>query len=228
MVTLLLVALSALLGIVSHWGYFVWGEHVLDAPAIFLAALLVPQILTSVFWFASRSFPHAITLATALCLPYVGALFSSIAIYRAFFHTLNRFPGPFAARLSKLWHFYKISAALDNYKYLDKLHVQYGEVVRTGKGLLGELQSANNTAYLSPELGPNEVSIADPAGVEIVHGSRSRCSKAAWYDATSKPYTTILQMRDRAMHDRRRRGGWDKAFGMKCEVLCFHPAGPAG
>ena len=31
-------------------------------------------------------------------------------------------------------------------------------------------------------LGPNEISIVDPDAVEVILGSRSKCTKGAWYD----------------------------------------------
>jgi tryprostatin B 6-hydroxylase len=65
--------------------------------------------------------------------------------------------------------------------------------------------------------GPSSVSICDPQALEAVHGARSRCRKSAMYDI-SLPFTTLQQMRDRPLHDKRRRtGGWDEAFSAKGE-----------
>ena len=114
-------------------------------------------------------------------------------IYRVFFHPLNDFPGPFPAKVSKLWYVTQVAPKVDHFKQLDKMHQQYGEFVRTG---------------------PNEISISDPRAVEIVHGPKSRCYKAEWY-SIGLPLTTLHQMRDRSMHDKRRKGGWDKAFNIK-------------
>ena len=52
-------------------------------------------------------------------------------VYRAFFHRLGVYPGPFFARLSKFWHVSNLGK-FDNYKLLDKLHAEYGPYVRTG------------------------------------------------------------------------------------------------
>lgn len=62
--------------------------------------------------------------------------------------------------------------------------------------------------------GPNEISIADPDIVEIVHGGRSQCTKSIWYNI-GFPMMTLHQMRDKKMHERRRRAGWDQAFNVQ-------------
>ncbi|KAJ3544539.1 hypothetical protein NM208_g2999 [Fusarium decemcellulare] len=57
-------------------------------------------------------------------------LVSSILIYRAFFHRLHRFPGPFLAKLSR---FYAMKNAAENLKANEKiqgLHEKYGDFVR--------------------------------------------------------------------------------------------------
>lgn len=59
-------------------------------------------------------------------------LTTSILIYRAFFHRLRKFPGPFAARLTKLWSVYNSSKNLQYHFVLDDVHKKYGDVVRTG------------------------------------------------------------------------------------------------
>lgn len=63
----------------------------------------------------------------------VAGTFSSILVYRVGFHRLNRFPGPFAARLS---NFYITRLSTKNsqlFKEIQELHRIYGDVVRVGK-----------------------------------------------------------------------------------------------
>lgn len=57
----------------------------------------------------------------------------SLGVYRAFFHRLNGYPGPFAARLSKAYAF---SLQWKNFQYFPEqidLRQKYGDYVRTGK-----------------------------------------------------------------------------------------------
>lgn len=59
-------------------------------------------------------------------------LFGSIAIYRLYFHRLHRFPGPWGAKLSRLW---ALRVAVKNVRFgfeVEKLHKQYGDFVRIG------------------------------------------------------------------------------------------------
>jgi hypothetical protein len=112
-------------------------------------------------------------------------------IYRAFFHRLGSFPGPPLAKLSKFWHVAQLGK-LDNYKRLDRWHIQYGDFVR---------------------IGPSELSIVHPDAVEAIMGARSTCTKGPWYDG-GNPLVSMHQCRDRALHDKRRRV-WDRGFSIK-------------
>ncbi|KIN08910.1 hypothetical protein OIDMADRAFT_153522 [Oidiodendron maius Zn] len=60
------------------------------------------------------------------------SLWANTLIYRAFFHPLNRFPGPYGAKLSKLWVLNKVvQSDLKLYQVADKLQKTYGDYVRT-------------------------------------------------------------------------------------------------
>ena len=127
------------------------------------------------------------------CTSFVTGLFLSMLIYRVFFHPLKDYPGPFMAKITQWHHVFSIINKNDNYMRLHKLHQQYGEYVRVG---------------------PNLLSIADPDIVEITHETKSRFKKSTWYDV-GQPLTTLHQMRDQQLHDKRRKGWWEKAFVMK-------------
>ena len=73
--------------------------------------------------------------------------------------------------------------------------------------------------------GPNEVSVSDPDVVELVHGPKSRCTKAAWYDM-DYPKSSLVQMRDKSLHEKRRRDTWDKAFSAKGKPPSFSEIDP--
>jgi len=61
---------------------------------------------------------------------YLVALTTSILVYRITFHPLRHFPGPLAAKISKLSHVLRLLRTSDNYVQADKLHKHYGEIVR--------------------------------------------------------------------------------------------------
>lgn len=125
--------LAGALGITSHLGYFITGEHHLRAPRLLALYLL---IFFTIFlgYFVGYDFDmrHAGAASTMVITTYVLCLFSSIAIYRLLFHRVRKFPGPTFAKVSKLWHASKVLNS-DQHLLLDRLHKQYGDFVRTGQ-----------------------------------------------------------------------------------------------
>ena len=178
----------AVLGVASHLGFFIRGDLQLLAPKLFVAAITAPVVSTA---YLVRTYDTSILTATALTtlfyLSYLVPLGLSAAIYRGFFHPLTKFPGPAAARFTALHHV-KSSPEQTHFRHLDKLHAQYGEYVR---------------------ISPKVLSVANPDIVEMVHGYRSNFTKNEWY-LIGQPMTSLHQMTDVPLHDRRRKHGWDK------------------
>lgn len=77
-------------------------------------------------------------LATALLKLSIGAavfsstLSASVLIYRGFFHSLRRFPGPFAARYTSFWAVWKSGVNCRFHEHLTELHRKHGDFVRIG------------------------------------------------------------------------------------------------
>jgi tryprostatin B 6-hydroxylase len=120
-------------------GLFTWalywnrGEHHLWTVQYVQLAFLFPilgAIGGSILLGISRT--EALRLCLAAEGAYVTAVWANMLVYRAFFHRLHRFPGPFTWKLSKLVQAYR-NRNFENYKIVDELHKQYGEYVRTGK-----------------------------------------------------------------------------------------------
>ncbi|KAI1123217.1 cytochrome P450 [Nemania abortiva] len=191
----LVASLSAIAGVVSHLSYFIHGEHMLTAyKLVILAFLGQPAALLLLTTVAGWPFSYAAQLTSVSYGAYMTALFTSILVYRAFFHPLRHFPGPKLAGLSQFYHFFHIRAKVDNYRHLDRLHRKYGEYVRVG---------------------PNLLSISDPDMIEVIFHPQSNFAKAEWYDIAN-PLLNLVQLRNKAEHgDRRRRHGWDLAFTTK-------------
>ena len=120
------------IGILSHLGYFIRGEHHLEAQLLMRLSIILPLIFTIVqFRIGRLELQQAAWNSFLIVTTYCTALFTSMIIYRAFFHRLRDFPGPRMAKITKLWHVSKISN-FDNYRQVDRLHAQYGDFVRTG------------------------------------------------------------------------------------------------
>ncbi|KAK5997675.1 Cytochrome P450 monooxygenase orf5 [Cladobotryum mycophilum] len=119
-------------------------------------------------------------------------LYSSMLVYRAFFHRLGRYPGPFLARLSNFYITAKSIKKLHLFEEVQKLHAQYGDIVR---------------------LGPTELSIASPEAVKAIYGSGAPTTKGPWYSLL-EPRTPLFMARDKQEHARRRKV-WDQGFSTK-------------
>ena len=146
--TKLVIATGA--GILVHHTVFKKGEWHVQAPYLVGAYLACIPSLIAVEELSlgnsnvSRSFINA----AAIVLFFTCALFSSIAIYRIFFHRLRQFPGPRIAAVTKLWHAYH---CLDgkNYLFLQDLHRRYGDFVRTGINLILSFIDYQRTTHLT-------------------------------------------------------------------------------
>lgn len=192
---------AAILGVASHLIYFIRNEHHLQAGRLVRVYSLAVCVLCLVVSEMNGEVPRkAAFLSAALGLSYFLGMFTSMVTYRIFFHRLNRFPGPFGAKVSKLWHAWHV---LDSKQYLllDKLHKTYGDFVRTGKHSIKAILQGSLTWVF---LGPNEICVFRPEALKSIHGYGSSCTKSAWYD-NLKPYQAMNTTRSKQEHDKRRR-----------------------
>lgn len=187
----MLVAASVA-GVTSHLAFFMVGEHHMHGPRYLLAAIVAFAISTVV---QSRLFQFSSQVAAlrtlALAAAYFSGLYSSLCIFRVFFHPLNKFPGPLGSRVSSAWFATHLTGR-DAYRQLLKLHQKHGNVIRYGS---------------------NDLSIAHPGAVQIIYGLGSKCRKSDWYDLT-QPMVSLHTTRDDASHSKRRRL-WSAVFGDK-------------
>ena len=128
---LLLGAVAA--GIIAHRGLFIRGEWHLQVPKVVLGHITLGGFA---WWFFLRhesiTISEHIRLSSLVFGSYIISMFSSIIIYRLFFHRLRNFPGPRLAAASKLWHLFKCRNG-KNFRVLEDTRHQYGQFVRTGK-----------------------------------------------------------------------------------------------
>lgn len=123
---------GATLGVASHLGYFIHGEHHMQATKITALFVIAPLLLfvTISRYIVDHPYIEARKITAVGTGCYITALSTSILIYRAFFHPLRNFPGPFSARLSKVVHVLWIAKSSKNYLLQEKLFEKYGEFVR--------------------------------------------------------------------------------------------------
>jgi hypothetical protein len=121
---------ASAVGVASHLLFFKNGEHHMEAPLLLWTHIIVFTFLL----YANTAFGdvyHGTVNTIALFSAYLISLWSSIVIYRLFFHRLRKFPGPRMLSVSKLWHTAHCFHS-QNHIFLDNLHKQYGDFVRTG------------------------------------------------------------------------------------------------
>jgi hypothetical protein len=123
---------AGIAGILSHLVYFIRGEHHQYAHRWIKRALagIAAVVIATLHLTDWQPLPSLI-LTALISTSYFLGLYSSIGIYRVFFHPLRRFKGPFWARASNLYHMYIIRKS-DNYLVMKKMHEKYGPIIRTG------------------------------------------------------------------------------------------------
>lgn len=172
----------------GEWDNYSYSVLQVTATVQLLLTVLAHQYRPTPDASVVASFQHA-SLWTASA---IAGLYTSILVYRAFFHRLRRFPGPFAARLSTLYMTCRNIRRGQTFADVRALHAQYGDYVRVG---------------------PSEISLADPAAFTAVHAANSPCERGPWYNIIN-PTVSLQMVRDRKEHARRRKA-WDRGFGAK-------------
>ncbi|KAK2031720.1 cytochrome P450 [Colletotrichum zoysiae] len=189
-------ALFFAIGIQLHAFLFRKGEWDTSSTKLIRNFILGVGLLTaSLSRLAPESFQsHAAALRAAVSLmtALIFGIYSSILVYRAAFHRLNSFNGPFLARLSNFWITSKAVKKLHLYIEVQELHRKYGDIVR---------------------IGPSELSINNPKAVMLIHSNNSPCTKGPWYEVLHPSYSLQL-VRDKQEHSQRRKV-WDKGFSSK-------------
>ncbi|RAK97739.1 cytochrome P450 [Aspergillus ibericus CBS 121593] len=178
------------LGITTHLTIFIHADIEKHAVLIFHTFILTPILCTiSLYLLGYHDLSQTTTLAI---LSHHTSLLLSIATYRYFFHPLNGFPGPKAARISALWASKPAVVDAKWHVRVRQLHGVWGDVVR---------------------IKPREISINDPGAIRDVYGVGTTCVKGPFYDLMY-PHRSLQMVRDKGYHSRRRRL-WDRGFSSK-------------
>ncbi|KAI0265874.1 high nitrogen upregulated cytochrome P450 monooxygenase 2 [Gloeopeniophorella convolvens] len=167
--------------------YFKRYEPQARAPLLVLL-ILAPTALAYCFSFTFVGTPSAVAVVFAL---YYGFILLYAAVYRLSpSHPLAQYPGPYLARLSKIW-LTILAASGKQHVHFRKLHERYGEVVRVG---------------------PNELSISDASVIAAVLGPGG-LEKGCYWDNRPDD-NSLIALRNHAEHARARKP-WDRALSSK-------------
>lgn len=185
-------AIVGLAGIASHVLFFHRFEcHMIGVQLLlsfFTASAIIVGCLVKL---SGLEILSAVQVTTLLDLSFLSGAYGSTLIYRMFLNPLNKFPGPWPARISSLYFSTKLGKSDACHKLL-ALHRKYGKYVR---------------------IGSNDLSVIDPDLVTVSFAPGSAVTKAPWYDMEN-PMSSMHTCRDKALHDRRRKV-WAPAFSDK-------------
>ncbi|KAH8901269.1 cytochrome P450 monooxygenase-like protein [Thozetella sp. PMI_491] len=171
--------LAIVSGICIHILVFRLGEWDVLSPYIVVTYLF--SILVAAY---APNSPLSDWELAALVGWHLAGLYTSMLVYRALFHRLYHYPGPFLSRLTNFYITALSAKKLHLFEEVRRLHVLYGDYVR---------------------IGPSELSIADPEAVRAIYGTQSPVSKGPWYTLL-EPRTPLFMARDKQEHARRRKG----------------------
>jgi hypothetical protein len=207
------LTLSGASGICIHLFLFRIGEWDLKAPLIVMVYALAFVLAISLDRF--NTLPGISPIKLLGC--HVLGIYSSIIFYRAFWHRLSGFPGPFWAKLSNLYVTALSAKKLHLYEEVQKMHQQYGDYVRLGMSTSPPGTHFEKAAakYCGRILGPTELSIADPQAVQALYSGQAKVSKGPWYTIL-EPRVSLQMEREKKAHARRRKV-WDQGFSSKGE-----------
>lgn len=185
-----LVALTA--GVCLHRGYFQQGEHHMYALRYLQAFMLLISTSTVALTLLSEpSSVSSLSITSSVFSSLILGIYGSLLYYRLFQHPLRGFPGPIAARISSLWFSIHVRR-FDAHEKALGLYKKYGHFVRVGS---------------------SDLMIAHPLGIPAVHGPKSKCRKASWYDE-DWPRQSIHTSQNHEFHGERRRL-WSQSFSDK-------------
>ncbi|KAJ5557044.1 hypothetical protein N7494_000959 [Penicillium frequentans] len=187
-----LPVIAGLTGVSIHAILYRHGEWDTKAPAVVINYAILSAILISVEYLGileKSDIPTASNWSLRLVAYHLLGVYSSMVVYRGALHRLNKFPGPFLARISNFYVTFLSAKNFRLYEETQKLHEKYGDYVR---------------------IGPTELSISDPAAVKLIYSSQAKTQKGPWYNCI-EPRVSLQTDRDKASHARRRKT-WDQGF----------------
>ncbi|KAH8593673.1 cytochrome P450 [Bisporella sp. PMI_857] len=182
-------------GLLLHVAAYRRGEWDLEIPTVSTVYSLLE--IGAIYLLHNFSQNHEPLVSTVRGVAWLGVchvlgIYTSMTIYRLFFHRLRHFPGPRLAPISNFYHTYLTAKKLHLYEEVEALHEQYGDFVR---------------------IGPSELSIADPSAIDAIYSAKSPCTKGPWYNIL-QPLVSLQMIRDKKEHARRRKV-WDRGFGAR-------------
>jgi hypothetical protein len=107
--------------------------HIIILQRVEIDHLVLPGIVATCVGYGTLAYYIHLGPATLLATSFWISLWVWIGVYRAFFHSLRNYPGPFAAKISKWWTVKQTwDTDLHFHQTQQQLQKEYGDYVRTG------------------------------------------------------------------------------------------------
>jgi hypothetical protein len=192
------LVVAALAGLFAHRAIFIHGEWHLHILQILVGVGLMNVAALYALYRLTHASSLGETIGTVffMDIAWLAGLFGSMTVYRLFFHKLSRFPGPKLAAVTKLWHVWKIRDST-NFLFLQKLHGEYGNIIRTG---------------------PNELTLIGPSAFELLDGWGNTTTRDIWYDLL-RPRCSAVFTRDVKLHKDGRKAWVNSVTGKGMNAL---------
>lgn len=214
---------SALAGVLSH--HIVFRPYEIDGAAWDLVFTFIGLFILLCIAYAQISgFAFFASLCRTLLVAttYNVSLTVSILVYRAFFHRLQPFPGPFNARLLRFYAFHKATKTIRGCEDIQKLHEKYGDFVRVGtKRTPPPLQTAAHrigalVMKVIWAIGPREISINRSSAIRPIYEPPTKTTRSPWYAQVSNDVTKISLNSTRVLQvHKQRKKGWERGLGSR-------------
>ncbi|KAF3056243.1 Tryprostatin B 6-hydroxylase [Daldinia childiae] len=189
------VALGVPLGVLFHLTIAQMGDVEKFMYNLMAAMLFLALGIVSVSVFLGSSFLGALAGLCILAITFNTGLFSSMVIYRLFFHRLRRFPGPLDLKISRFFSLLRVAKEAKYHNDVVKLNERYGDFIRTG---------------------PRELCIVRDSAIPIIYGPNTNCHKPVCYMGTSPDSKKVSFHGSQDPNDHKRRHrAWDKGFSIK-------------
>ncbi|KAI5831877.1 cytochrome P450 [Schizophyllum commune Tattone D] len=184
-----LLPIAVVLALVTH---AVFCTYEPSAKTVFAtSAAFYLAVVTQSAWQEGYTLISACLRASMLNTVYLATLALSIAVYRLSpFHPLAAYPGPRLAAQTKWWMVHRILLKGGRHLELQQCHRRYGHWVR---------------------IGPNELSINDPAAIAPIY---TKLDRSNFHKGAPAKGDTMITVTDRQRHLERRRT-WTQALSAR-------------
>lgn len=203
-----LLATSA--GVLSHHVYFKFGERDFEGHLIISKLMALQAVVTGYFINKHGLSCTALNLSANFAACFLAGVFTSMVIYRIFFHPLAHFKGPFWAKVSDAIGLYYSRDGRYTWE-MEKIATSYeDEFIRISK--FAEAGSARSRSWTDILSEPNVLLSADVDLWVHMNSPTTTFTKVPDYATVKyKEMSILFNDRDIAHHAMRRQI-WEKSF----------------